>query len=274
MKAALTLITALAYVAACLLYLHFFVTRKEAAERWGFGVLWVGFIAHTAGLVINYWNMGRFPVIDLRESLCFFSWSMAGMYLAVRTIRSAAPLGTFVLPVIAGVFIAAALLKKAALPPNDMFATILFPLHILLIFSGYAAFTLAFGSGIMYLLQERGLKSRRPGRVLDRLPSLSELDGLIYLSLGIGFPLLTLGIITGAAWLHNLEGVYIKWNPEINASMVTWLLYAVILHARLLAGWRGRKMAAASVLGFALILFTFLGAGLVSSGFHGFFNYP
>jgi len=274
LKTVLISLTSLAYVAACLLYLHFFVTRKEAVERAGYIASWVGFAAHTVILIINYRNLGRFPVIDLKESLCFFSWSMAGMYLAVRTMRAAGPLGTFVLPVTAGFFIASALLKGSTFSPDDRFATVLFPLHILLAFAGYAAFTLAFGSGVMYLMQEHGLKSRRPGRVLERLPSLSELDGLIYLSLGIGFPLLTLGIVIGAAWLHNLKGVFIEQDPKVVASMVTWLLYAVILHARLLSGWRGRKLAAMSVLGFALVLFTFLGAGLASSGFHGFFTSP
>jgi len=126
----------------------------------------------------------------------------------------------------------------------------------------------------MYLMQEHGLKSRRPGRVLERLPSLSELDSLIYLSLGIGFPLLTLGIVIGAAWLYDLKGVFVERDPKVVASIITWLLYAVILHARLLSGWRGRKLAAMSVLGFALVLFTLLGAGLASSGFHGFFTSP
>ena len=158
--------------------------------------------------------------------------------------------------------------------PDDRFSTILFPLHILLSFTGYAAFTLSFGAGIMYIMQERGLKSRRPGRLLDRLPSISELDVMIYHSLAIGFPLFTVGLLVGSVWLYRSEGVFIKWDQKIIASLVTWALYAALLHARLLAGWRGRKLAFMSVLGFAMVLFTFIGVGLFSEGFHGFFSFP
>ena len=106
------------------------------------------------------------------------------------------------------------------------------------------------------------------------ITSLSGFDSLIYLSLAIGFPLLTLGIFIGAVWLYRVAGVLLGWDPKIVASLVTWLLYAALLHARLLAGWRGRKLAAASVIGFALILFTFIGVGLATTGFHRFFEIP
>jgi len=269
---AMAISASVAYVAASLLYLHYFVTRKQAAELVGRWALSIGFVIQTVLLTTNYLFLGRFPVIDLKESLCFFSWSMSGMYLAMRRRPSAAPLGTFVAPVIAAFFVVAAILPGKTFTPDDRFKTILFPFHILVSFGGYAAFALAFGSGIMYLLQERGLKARRPGKMQERLPSLSELDGLLYGSLAIGFPLLTVGLVLGAIWLHKVQGVFVEWDPKIVASMVTWLVYAVILHTRLLTGWRGRRMAAMSIFGFALVLITFLGAGAASSGFHNFFK--
>jgi len=270
----MTILAGLLYVAGTILYLHFFVARKENAEKAGLVAIWGGFALHTVSLALIYLEVNRFPVVSLKESLNFFSWSMAAMYLALRTNRLAGPLGTFVLPLVSGFYIAAAFITHTHFAADDRFATALFPLHILITFLGYAASTLAFGSAVMYLLQERGLKSRRPGKMLDRLPSLHELDWLIYRSLMVGFPLLTLGIILGAVWLHLVEGVFVTWEPKVIASLVTWLLYAAILHARLLAGWRGRKLAAMSVLGFALVLFTFLGAEMASDGFHQFFNYP
>lgn len=274
MKIALTVLTGLLYLAGTLLYFHYFVTRKQKAEKAGLAAIWGGFALHTILLVIVYVEVERFPVISLKESLNFFSWSMAAMYLALRTGRQAGPMGTFVLPLVAGFYITAAFLGHTHFAADDRFDTALFPLHILITFLGYAAFTLAFGAGVMYMLQERGLKSRRPGKMLDRLPSLHELDRLIYRSLMTGFPLLTLGIILGAVWLRRVEGAFVTWEPKIIASLATWLLYAAILHARLLAGWRGRKLAAMSVLGFGLVLFTFLGAEMASGGFHRFFNYP
>lgn len=261
-----------AYIASSLLYLHYFLTGKQSTEKVGLCILWAGFVAQTVVLVMEYVSLDRFPVIDMRESLCFFSWSMACMYLAVRARRQAAPLGTFIIPIIAVFFISCALMQRTSPVPDDRFATALFPLHIMLSFLGYSAFTLSFGSGIMYLMQEKALKSRRPGKVLERLPSIKTLDAMTYHSLVLGFPLLTLGIIIGAIWLYRLQGVFLTWDPKIPATAVMWLLYAGILHARLIAGWRGRRLAMTSVLGYVLLLFTFLGAGIISKGFHGFFE--
>jgi len=271
LKISLIVLTGFLYLAGTLLYLHFFVTRKEKVERAGMAAIWGGFVLHTVSLAFFYLEVDHFPVIGLKESLDFFSWSMVVMYLVLRTNRRAGPLGTFVLPLAAGFYAAAAFMTHVHFVVDERFDTALFPLHVLVTFMGYAAFTLAFGSGVMYLLQERGLKSRRPGKMLERLPSLHELDWLIYRSLMIGFPLLTLGIILGAAWLHLVKGVFVTWEPKVIASLVTWLLYAAILHARLLAGWRGRKLAAMSVLGFGLVLFTFLGTEMAGGGFHRFF---
>lgn len=265
-------IIAAAYVSSSLLYLHFFLTKKQAPERIGLAMLAVGFLLHTAAMAVEYINLGRLPVIDINESLRFFAWSLAGTYLAVRSSRPAAPLGTFVIPFVAISFVFSMLIAPVPYKSDDRFATILFPLHILTTFAGYASFALAFGASIMYLLQEKALKSRRPGKMLERLPSISELDMMIYHSLSMGFPLLTLGIILGAVWLRQVEGVLLKWDPKIVATLATWLLYAAIVHARLIIGWRGRRLAGLCILGFMMLLFTFIGVGIMSKGFHGFFT--
>jgi cytochrome c-type biogenesis protein CcsB len=106
------------------------------------------------------------------------------------------------------------------------------------------------------------------GAVAKRLPSLKVLDDLNYQSLKFGFPLLTLGIITGAVWADNAWGRYWGWDPKETWSLITWFLYAAMLHQRLTVGWRGRKAAIMAIAGFLAVLFTFLGVNLILPGLH------
>lgn len=258
------------YVTATALYMYFFAARSEPAEKAGIVVLSVGFLVHTVSLIVAYAEGGRFPVINLKESLCFFSWSLVGFYLVVRMVGPARTMGVFVTPLATAFFIGSGALTGSPHVP-DQFQTPWFPIHILLAFLGHAAFAFAAGSSIMYLFQEKGLKGRNPGPLLKRLPSLNELDELNYRSITIGFFMLSLGIASGAIWLHNIEGSFLKLDPKILSSIVTWLFYAVILHTRLITGWRGKRTALLSLAGFVLVLFTFLGAGLIKGGFHDFF---
>jgi cytochrome c-type biogenesis protein CcsB len=120
----------------------------------------------------------------------------------------------------------------------------------------------------MYLVQERLLKSQRVGAITRRLPSLKVLDDLNYRSLAFGFPLLTLGIITGAVWAEYAWGRYWGWDPKETWSLFTWFLYAALLHQRLVVGWRGRKAAIMAIAGFLAILFAFLGVRYLLPGLH------
>ncbi len=125
----------------------------------------------------------------------------------------------------------------------------------------------------MYLVQEHQLKSKRIGAITQRLPSLQVLDDLNYQSLTYGFPLLTLGIITGAIWAEYAWGRYWNWDPKETWSLITWLLYAALLHQRLTVGWRGRKAAIMAIAGFFAVLFTFLGVNLLLPGLHTYANW-
>jgi cytochrome c-type biogenesis protein CcsB len=96
------------------------------------------------------------------------------------------------------------------------------------------------------------------------------LDEINYKSIVIGFPMLTLGIVTGAAWANYAWGTYWSWDPKETWSLITWFLYAALLHGRLTVGWRGRKAAILAIVGFAALVFTFLGVNLVLSGMHSY----
>lgn len=130
---------------------------------------------------------------------------------------------------------------------------------------------MAFCAGVLYLLQERLIKSKSFGRLSRMLPSLQVLDEVNYRALTVGFPLLTAGIITGSIWANCAWGSYWSWDPKETWSLITWLLYAALLHQRLTVGWRGRRAAVMAMVGFGAVLFTFLGVNLLIGGLH---TYP
>jgi cytochrome c-type biogenesis protein CcsB len=140
--------------------------------------------------------------------------------------------------------------------------------HIPLVILSMASLSIAFISSLMYLIQEQQLKSKHPAFFYHRLPSLEVCDEISYKSLWAGFFLLTLGILTGMVWSKYLRGVYWSWDYKEIWSVITWTLYALLLHGRMLAAWRGRKAAYLAILGFALMLFTFIGVTTIFQSYH------
>ena len=134
----------------------------------------------------------------------------------------------------------------------------------------YGFLALAFCGGIMYLLQERELKSKRFGFFYNRLPSLEALDQLNSHCLTTGFVFLTLGIISGSAWARQAWGTYWQWDPKETWSLITWFLYAAQIHQRLTYGWRGKRAAVMAIVGFCAVLFTLWGVTFLLGGVHSY----
>ena len=145
--------------------------------------------------------------------------------------------------------------------------------HVITCFLGYAAFAVACGVSIMYLIKvgkEEKAENSPIGGILGVFPSARVLDDINYRAIMIGFPLLTLGIITGAAWANYAWGTYWSWDPKETWSLIVWFIYAAFLHARFTRGWVGRRAAWLSIIGFAATIFCYLGVNLVLSGLHSY----
>jgi ABC-type uncharacterized transport system permease subunit len=128
---------------------------------------------------------------------------------------------------------------------------------VTLAFLGNAVFALAFAVSVMYLVQESRLKSKRTKALSRPLPSLERLDRLNYIFLVWGFPLMTLGIVTGILWAHVQWGDW-SWDARLISSAIVWLLYGVLLQGRITAGWRGKRAAFLTIVGFVVVLGYFL----------------
>jgi len=258
------------YLLGTLGYILFIVFQIKPMARISFGLLFLGFLTHT--LTIGLWTIqtGYFPVYNLRESLSFFAWAIIGVYLLIQVRFNLMVLGSFLSPLAAVMMISSSFLPHQIGPVNPLLQNIWLMIHIVTIFIGNGVFAVAFLAGIMYLIQERQIKSKHLGPLYRRLPSLEVLDALNYNCLILGFPLLTLGMLSGSIFAQYTLGTFWRWDPKEVWSLITWLLYATLLHGRLVAGWRGRRSALISIVGFLILIFSFLGVNSLVKGYHSF----
>ncbi|HVF57973.1 MAG TPA: cytochrome c biogenesis protein [Pyrinomonadaceae bacterium] len=260
-----------AYVVAAIHALLAFVNKRRAVERVSFGALCFGFAAHTAAIITDWAGDGHYPLLHLHETISFLAWTLVIAYALAAYRYSAKALGAFLLPLVAVLVFASNVVRSASDPIASRItegsASWLFPIHTTLLLFAYASFVVAFAASVMYLWQERELKSKSFGSVFHRLPSLSTVDDIGSNAAGVGFTLLTLGIVTGVTWSLASKGRMWHNDPIEFFALLTWVLYLALIHYR--TQWRGRKAAWLGIAGFGLVLCTFVGA-LLMGGYHVF----
>jgi len=139
--------------------------------------------------------------------------------------------------------------------------------HVITCFLGYAAFAITFGISLMYLFKQSDTEGK--SHLLARFPESNVLDELTHQMVTFGFLFLSIGIITGAVWANSAWGSYWSWDPKETWSLITWFIYATLLHARMMRGWHGRRIAYLSIIGFMAVLFTYFGVNLLP-GLHSY----
>ncbi len=265
------------YFFSMVLYVSYLAFRSEALGKVATLTLLSGVLVETAAILLRWYEsyqmgIGRAPLTNLYESLVFFALTIAIFYLFMESKFKIKTVGAFVTPF---PFI---IMAYASLNPNEIQPLVpalksnWLIAHVVTCFVGYAAFAVSFGVSLLYLFKAKtenklGVKG---GSLLDYLPSSEQLDEIGYKTIAIGFPLLTIGIITGAFWANVAWGTYWSWDPKETWSLIVWLIYAAYLHARITRGWRGKKAALLSILGFAATLFCYLGVNLILSGLHSY----
>jgi cytochrome c-type biogenesis protein CcsB len=230
----------------------------------------VGFIIHTASIIYRYLAAGHIPITNPHEATSFFSWCIVLIFFILEFRYKISLLSSFIMPIVFVLMLSSSMLPREIKPLSPVLQSYWLGIHTVLAFLGNAAFAMSFGIGLMYLVQEHYVKSKRLGGLFERLSSLQTLDEINYKLITFGFPLLTLAIITGALWAQSAWGSYWNWDPREVWSLITWFIYAIVLHARLVAGWRGRRAAILSIIGFLTILIAFFGIKLLQKGLHVF----
>ena len=264
------------FFAAFILYLFMMVMGRELFGRLASYITAAGLTLHTFAIILRWaesyqLGIGHAPFSNLYESLIFFAWTIILLYMIVELRTKTRTLGAFVTPL---AFLA---LAYASFSPN--ISSHIEPLipalksnwliaHVITCFFGYAAFALSLALSIMYLT--KGLETGDRGSIFLRLiPRKGILDELNYQMVVIGFLMLTLGIITGSVWANSAWGSYWSWDPKETWSLITWLVYASVIHSRMVRGWKGRRISMLCIIGFCCVLFTYLGVNYLA-GLHSY----
>lgn len=265
MLAVLSNLVLIGYACATGLALAYLVQREELVHRLATLATIAAWAAHSVALIVLGVETGRPPLGSLSEAVSTAVWVVVLLEMLVERRWQMPSLGAFVMPVV----LMLSLNSSATRPQlGDAFRGAWVSVHIALAMIGIAAFVLNFAGALMYLLQERQLKAKRPGTFYYRLPDLQTLDRLTYRTLALGFAFLTTGLILGAVWARTSWGSVLTFDPLASLSSLAWAIYAATLAGRAVAGLHGRRAAYFSVFGFTMLVLT-LGAGLFLPGRHG-----
>lgn len=349
-------ISTMAYILAMIMYITYLAFRKEQIGITATIITIAGFVSQTLAIVLRWKEFADLsgmgflrsaPLTNLYESLVFFVWCLILGYLLIEFRFKNRSFGAFVTPIagIALAFIDLTGVSKEIQPLVPALKSNWLLAHVTMSFIAYAAFSISFSTGLMYLMVTTDRK-REPAYIFWTLTfgifaivmiamaidffsfkvavrpdvfvksylfkttflnasavvkllswiasgvilflvwqygsllkkaiqkvniDADMLDEITYKSIAVGFPIFTLGgLIFGAIWADQAWGVYWSWDPKETWSLITWFIYAFYLHGRMIRGWRGKKVAIVSVIGFMAVIFTYLGVNLLLSGLHAY----
>ena len=263
------------YALAAILYISSWAFKKDRPAKLATWTTLIGALGNAVGIIMRWLEsyklgIGHAPLSNLYESLVFFALTIVVVYLVIEKQYQNRIMGAFTTPL---AFLAMA---YASMSPNisDHIQPLIPALksnwliaHVMTCFIGYAAFAIAFGISLMYIFKQRDPEGK--SFLLARFPETNFLDELNHQLIMFGFLFLTIGIITGAVWANSAWGRYWGWDPKETWSLITWFIYATLLHARMMRGWRGRRIAYLSIAGFMAVLFTYFGVNYLP-GLHSY----
>jgi cytochrome c-type biogenesis protein CcsB len=224
-------------------------------------------------LVIRWFRESYFPLSNLYESVIFLCWCISSIHLFLERKTKSRLLGSLVAPLL---FLLSSF-SSLTLPIEMQKALPLVPslqsnwlmLHVSMMMVSYASLILGSLLSILYLVATTVSWSPTSQNFLKA--SLSEsLDNWSYRIIGLGFPFLTLGIISGAVWANEAWGSYWSWDPKETWALITWLVFATYLHSRINKGWQGKKAATIAALGFFVLWVCYLGVNFLAKGLHSY----
>lgn len=258
------------YIMAAFFYFSFLFSKRERLAGTGWGITCVGLIVHTVALLVRTIESGHAPFTNMYESLSFLAWSSILAYIIIEKkyrIQKAGPY--FLLIVIALMALASSpLMPKEATPLVPALQSYWLWLHVSVTLLGEAFFAIAFITSIMFLKAD---SREKKGIDLKAGLRAENLDSISYRCIAIGFPLFTLGgLVFGMVWAYKAWGSYWSWDPKEVWSLITWFVFALYLHTRIVMGWKGRRSAFIAILGFLAALFTYFGVNYLLAGLHSY----
>ena len=248
-----------------------YIIRPERSKTASIS-LWLtvaAFLVHLVAFSLRWSEAGRIPIAGFFEAISFLGMGIVLVFLVMEFRYRIPALGSFLLPLVILLMLPAAIIPGRIEELKPVLKSGWLGIHTTLAVLGDAAFAFSFIVAVMYLIQERQLKAKHLGAIFHRMPPLDVMDTLGYKSLTFGWPLFTLGMVTGSIWAESAWGAYWSWDPKETWSLIVWAVYLSLLHLRTI-GWRGRKMAYLAVAGFAFVLISFYVVSRVGTGRHSF----
>jgi cytochrome c-type biogenesis protein CcsB len=245
---------------------------------------WLGVISSNFLLFVilglRWLISGYFPLSNLYESLLFLDWCLLFILIIAETKTRTKLLGAVLLPVILLIISFASLI----LPQQMQEAAPLVPalqsnwlmMHVSMMMLSYATLILGSLLSILFLVIQKfitntnkiQLATKNIAQTKSQL--LENIDTWSYRTIGLGFPFLTIGIIAGAVWANEAWGSYWSWDPKETWALITWLIFAAYIHARLTKGWIGEKAALLGSIGFVIVWICYLGVNFLGQGLHSY----
>ncbi len=273
-------ITTLTYLASTVLYAAIFIFKAKKLAKFATIFTLIALIIQTAGIGLRWFEsyemgIGHAPLTNMYESVVFFAWTIVALYLVIEWKFKTPIIGTFAVPFAFLAMAYASLstdINKGISPLVPALQSNWLIAHVITCFIGYAAFAVAAGLGIMYLIKNMSdtRQTTNDKTLLGTLPPLKIIDDITHKTMVFGFLWLTAGIITGAIWANSAWGTYWSWDPKETWSLITWFVYAITLHARYTRGWGGKRIAWLALIGFISVLFTYYGVNFLLSGLHSY----
>jgi cytochrome c-type biogenesis protein CcsB len=266
-----------AYALGALALIAYFFSRVQWLRDVGIPLAIVGCVAQFAQLGVRWELTHVWPLLNLYGSLSLFAAMSVAIYIVFAYRYDLWFAGGFVLA-LAAIFLAYGVTwYEGTMPPVPSLQSYWAKIHVPIVVSSYAAFLVAFVFSCIYLLKYYGEQALggRPtanpvGRWLGALPSLPQLDVVVYRAVAIGLPLISIGIITGAMWAKEAWGAYWQWDPKETAALFSWIIYLAYMHLHTRHAWRGLRSNWVSVIGFLSIIFCYLGVNIWISGLHSY----
>jgi ABC-type transport system involved in cytochrome c biogenesis permease subunit len=260
-------IVTLLYLFLFFIHILYFAIKKEQIMKFMWVALYVTLGLHTLGIIIRWvesykLGIGHAPLSNFYESMIVYGWSVS-IILIVMKKHLSFPIITMIASLISLLLMGYASLshsvQKNIQPLIPALQSNWLHIHVITCFMAYASFVISFIASLLYLFTWKGI-----------VPPRDTLDEINYRSIIVGFPLLSAGILTGAVWAHYAWGSYWSWDPKETWSLITWIIYALYLHTRLVKGWKGKKIALVAILGFLSVIFTYFGVNFILSGLHSY----
>lgn len=240
---------------------------SELLSKLALHAAYLGMVLHFVSLTEAVIQAGQLTLASVHNSESLLAFLIMVVFMLVYVIYKTTSPGIVVFPIVFLLtFVAATGQQPLVLTPVAVKGWL--AAHILMIFTGYAALFLSFGASLLYLLQERALKSKSTAGMFSRLPALQVIDDIGYRSLMLGFPFMTLGLVLGSVVAESTYGRVDFLDPKILLSVLMWVVYLIMVYMRLSAGWRGRRAALLASVAFVAAIVAW--AANYFSGMHRF----